>query len=334
MKRVACGVIGVGGLGQHHVRIYKTLESADLVGIFDVNARRMHEIGERFSVRCFNRLESLLDNVEALSVAIPTSKHYEVGKLILKAGKHLLIEKPITSTVEEGEELVHLAAKKGVILYVGHSERFSAPMRTARRWIRNPRFIEALRLAAFGRRGTDVSVIHDLMIHDIDLVLSIVSSEVSSVEAVGVPVFTSSVDIANARLCFGNGTIASLTASRVSLDRLRKVRFFQPDAYISVDLLGKSVKIHRKKDNASSLLNNQVDEWRMQDLIEELNPSVDDEEPLMLEINDFLLSVLGEKKPEVTGEDGVKALRVASKIIQNIEDHLRSWSQECPEELY
>ncbi len=327
MDRVRCGVIGAGQLGQHHVRIYDDLPEAQLVGIVDTDPARLSEISERHSTRAFDSVGALLAEVDAISLAVPTSLHHEIGLEVLESGKHLLVEKPITSTAEEGRDLVGAAAARNLILSVGHSERFGAPIRAALEYVRNPRFIEALRLAGFGPRGTDVSVIHDLMIHDIDLVLSLVVSEVERVEAVGVPVFTPNVDIANARLAFRDGTVATLTASRVSPERLRKVRFFQDDSYISVDLLGKAVNILRRKMDFADMARLDPNDIRPDELVEVIVPPVEEREPLLLEILDFVLSVRGEKEPEVTGQAGLRALVVADQIVEDIQSRLRRWRE-------
>ncbi len=327
MANLRCGVVGVGQLGQHHVRIYRELAEATLVGIYDTSGERMEEIARCYNTKPYPSLEALIKDVDVVSLAVPTVSHYEIGLAILEQGKHVLIEKPIASTVQEGTDLVRMAKRKKVILYTGHTERFAPSIRSALRWVRKPRFIEALRMAGFGLRGTDVSVIHDLMIHDIDLVLSIVGSEAERVEAIGVPVFTPNVDIANARICFRDGTIASLTASRVSTERLRKMRFFQADAYISVDFLKRDVKIYRRKDGLDDLLTSQSEGVDMQDLVEIVMPPVGDEEPLMLEIQDFILSIQGKKKPEVPGEAGVRALAIASEIMNDINARRSLWGE-------
>jgi predicted dehydrogenase len=300
MSKIACGVIGVGQLGQHHVRIYKELPQADLVGIYDSDPTRMAEIAEAHDTKTYDSLEKLLEDVSAVSIVVPTNMHYEIGKKVLSAGKHALLEKPITETVEQGHELVELARAGKVTLYTGHTE------------------------AGFGLRGTDVSVIHDLMIHDIDLVLSLVDSDIEKVEAVGVPVFTSNLDIANARLSFKDGTIASLTASRVSMDRLRKMRFFQGDAYISVDFIKRDVRVYKRK--GEKLEEIPPGGVSMLDLVEMVMPAVPDEEPLKLEIEDFLLSTEGKTRPQVTGEAGVRALEVVARIVEDIEGRLKTWS--------
>jgi predicted dehydrogenase len=327
MKRLACGVIGVGQLGQHHARIYSELPRADLIGVYDSDAGRMAKIAAMFDTKAYPSVEGLLADVEAVSLVVPTNRHFELGKEILAHGRHLLMEKPITETVEEGRELVEMARERNLILYTGHTERFSPPLSVARKWVKKPRFIEALRLAGFGVRGTDVSVIHDLMIHDIDLVLSVVDSEIEKVEAVGVPVFTPRVDIANARIAFRDGTIASLTASRVSVERLRKLRFFQEDAYISVDFIKRDAKIYRRKIDQSDLPVTAGAGLGMEDLVEMVMPAVPEDEPLVLEIEDFLMSVAGEKQPHVPGEAGVRALEVVSLIIKDIESRLSIWGK-------
>jgi len=269
----------------------------------------------------------LLADVEAVSLVVPTNLHYEIGKTVLARGCHALIEKPITETVEQGRDLVKTARDRNLVLYTGHTERFSPPLSAAREWVREPRFIEALRLAGFGVRGTDVSVIHDLMIHDIDLVLSLVDSEIEKVDAIGVPVFTPRVDIANARISFADGTIASLTASRVSVDRLRKLRFFQEDTYISVDFLKRDARVYRRKVGEKGMPVTPGSGLGMQDLVEMVMPPVSEDEPLVLEIEDFLMSVAGEKEPQVPGEAGVRALEVVSLIIKDIEARLAMWGK-------
>ncbi len=325
MKKLKCGVIGVGHLGQHHVRIYQELPQAELVGIFDTDTGRMREIAQTYNTKPYDSLEKLLDDVEAVSLAVPTSYHYEIGRKILSRGLHVLIEKPITETVEQGRELVEIAEVRGITLYTGHTERFAPPLRSTIKYIHKPRFIEALRMAGFGTRGTDVSVIHDLMIHDIDLVLTTTDSEVEKVEAIGVPVMTPNVDIANARLCFKDGTIASLTASRVSIERLRKLRFFQEDAYISIDFLKRDAKVYRRKAGVGGVRPDPDTSPDMMDLVEMMMPPVKDEEPLLLEIQDFISSARGEKQPEVPGKAGVAALEIATEIVCDIDRRLAMW---------
>jgi predicted dehydrogenase len=287
----------------------------------------MSKMASMFGTKGYPSVEDLLADVEAVSLVVPTKLHYEIGKAVLTHGRHALIEKPITEKVDQGRELVDMARDRNLILYTGHTERFSPSLSVARKWVSKPRYMEALRLAGFGMRGTDVSVIHDLMIHDIDLVLSIVDTEIQKVEAIGVPVFTPRVDIANARIGFSDGTIASLTASRVSVERLRKLRFFQEDAYISVDLIKQDARIYLRKVGTADLPVMPGPGLGMEDLVEIVMPPVPEEEPLMLEIQDFLMSVAGEKPPRVPGEAGVKALEVVSLIMKDIESRQSMWEK-------
>ncbi|HEU0076878.1 MAG TPA: Gfo/Idh/MocA family oxidoreductase, partial [Longimicrobiaceae bacterium] len=233
---VPVGVVGVGSLGFHHARILREVAGARLAGVFDADPARAARVGEELGVRVFPGLEELLEEVEAAVVAVPTTEHATVALAALERGIHLLIEKPIASTLEEADRIVAAAEAAGVLVATGHVERFNAALRACEPYLDVPRFVESHRLAPFAGRGTDVAVVLDLMIHDIDLVLSLVGTEVSSVRAVGVPILTPSVDIANARLEFADGAVANITASRVSMERTRKIRFFQNSGYISLDL--------------------------------------------------------------------------------------------------
>lgn len=323
MRKIRCGVIGVGHLGRHHARIYKTLPQSELVGVYDIDADRSKQVADELGVPAFSSCQDLIADVDAISLAVPTKFHHENAKMVLSSGKHLLVEKPIAETIEQAVELVSMARSSNLVLYVGHTERFAPAFRSAREWIRKPKYVESLRLSGFGTRGIDVSVIHDLMIHDIDLVLNTVGSPLKSVDAIGVPVFTRSVDIANARLEFEDGSIASLTASRVSREKVRKIRFFQSDSYISIDLLKSDVKIYKRRVEHTEL--NCLGAPKIEDLIEVINPPVKPMEPLQLELEDFLLSVLGEKQPEVSGEQGLKALEVAIRIVESLEKRRMLW---------
>ncbi len=323
MRKIKCGVIGVGHLGRHHARIYKILPECELVGVYDIDHNRCKQVADELGVTAFASSKDLIGEADALSVAVPTKFHYENAKMVLLSGKHLLVEKPIAESVEQAAELVSIARSSNLVLYVGHTERFAPAFRSAREWIRMPKYVESLRLSGFGTRGIDVSVIHDLMIHDIDLVLNTIEAPLRSVDAIGVPVFTKSVDIANARLEFEDRSIASLTASRVSREKIRKIRFFQSDRYISIDLLKSDVKIYRRKGEPTEL--DCLGSPRIEDLIEVINPPVKQTEPLQLELEDFLLSVLGEKPPEVSGEQGLKALEVAIRIVESLEKRRMLW---------
>lgn len=297
MMKLPIGVVGVGSLGQHHARILSQHPDATLVGVYDVRADRAQKIAERYGTRAYPSLDALLEDVEAISCVVPTSSHYDVGKIVIEAGKHLFMEKPITRTQEEGQRLVDLAREKGVVLQVGHVERFNPAFLAVRDRIRNPRFMEIRRLARYNPRGTDVDVILDLMIHDLDLVLWLVEAPPVKVEALGVPVLTEKIDLANARITFDNGILVDITASRTSMERTRKLRVFKENLYASVNLLARDVELYiRREDNTVLPYFPMVD--RLQ-------------EPLRLELESFVHSVLNQTPPEVSGEDGLRALKLA-----------------------
>ncbi len=307
MKLLRIGVIGVGHLGQHHARLYASLHGAQLVGVMDADDTRARAVAERHGTRVFAELAALLREVDAVSVAVPTSQHHGVVMPCLKAGVHVLVEKPIASTVQEARDLVDAAKARGCVLQVGHIERFNPIIRAARGYIRRPGFIECHRLSPFGERGTDVDVVLDLMIHDLDMVLSFQPGAVEEVRAAGVPVLSANIDIANARLAFANGCVANLTASRVSTNRMRRLRVFQRDAYVAVDYQTRQGAVCRRVDGQGG------------------RPSIEahplqgsDEEPLKLELESFLDVVANRARPEVSGEDGTAALELAQQVIQAI----------------
>ncbi|NIN71318.1 MAG: Gfo/Idh/MocA family oxidoreductase [Gemmatimonadetes bacterium] len=317
MDPVAVGVLGVGSLGFHHARILQQLPEAQLVGICDTDPERAATVASELETRAFDDAAELLDRVEAATIVVPTSSHFEVGKLALEHGCDLLIEKPITPTTAEADELIRLAAEQGRVIQVGHIERFNGAVRACEPYLENPLFVESHRLAPFVRRGTDVPVVLDLMIHDIDLVLSLVRGSVADVRAVGVSVLSGSVDIANARLEFDGGAVANITASRVSIQRQRKIRFFQPSGYVSLDLGNSTGEFYRRKGSASH-----VDEaTALTDLVEHIPLRGDGEEPLKLELQKFTRAVRREEPVAVSAEDGRTALAVALDIVEHIERH-------------
>lgn len=320
MQTIRTGVIGVGHLGQHHARLYAALSESQLVGVFDADPERARVIAERHGGRVFSRLDELIDSVQAVSVAVPTTAHYEVAKRCLDRGRHVLVEKPIAARLAEAQELVRLAAEHGCILQVGHSERFNPVMLAARPHIGAPSFIECHRLSSFGERGTDVDVILDLMIHDLDMVLSFNPGPVEEVRAAGVPVLSSHVDIANARIQFGGGCVANLTSSRVSMNRMRRLRVFQRDQYVSVDYQTRQAVVYRRRMDQGT--KPQLD-------MEQLVGS--DEEPLKLQLQSFLASVMTGAPAAVSGEAGTAALALAYQVREAIDSFLRrqqpvSWS--------
>jgi predicted dehydrogenase len=299
--------IGVGHLGRHHARILSTLPGATLVGVVDVKADRAAEIAAACGSRPFTDFRDLLGLVDAVSIAVPTHAHLEVASAFLEQGVPVLVEKPMARSVEEADRLIALASSKGAVLAVGHTERFNPAVAAASRLLKDPRFIEVHRLGTFPERSLDIDVVFDLMIHDLDVVLSIVPSAVASIEAVGVPVLTGRIDIANARLRFENGCIANITASRISRDRVRKIRFFQPDAYLSIDYAAQEVEVYRLVRGAD-----------VRPGIEGGKLDVPREEPLVRELADFLGAVRDGREPLVTGQDGRRALELAQRITERM----------------
>jgi predicted dehydrogenase len=315
------GVIGVGHLGRHHARVYSLLESCQLVGVCDVDDERAAAVADEFGTRAFADADDLIAAVDAVSIAVPTSAHHEVGVRCIGAGVHALIEKPIASSVEQAADLVERAKGRGLCLAVGHVERFNPALRAALDILSKPLFIEAHRLGVFVPRGTDVAVVLDLMIHDIDLILATVESGVARIDAVGVPVLSPSIDIANARLRFEDGCVANVTASRVSREKVRKIRFFQHDAYISVDCLKPQALMFRRRDVPDEVLRRIATgevEGGLSDVVDYEELTLDPTEPLRLELASFLDAVSAGAAPVVSGEDGLKALEVALEIMRQI----------------
>jgi predicted dehydrogenase len=300
-------VIGVGHLGRHHARILSTLPGATLVGVVDVKPERAAEIAAAHGSRSFTDYHDLLDQVDAVSIAVPTEAHLDVASAFLDRGIPVLVEKPLAPSVEDADRMIGLATARGTVLAVGHTERFNPAVAAASRLLQDPRFIEVHRLGTFPERSLDIDVVFDLMIHDLDVVLSIVRAPVASVEAVGVPVLTGRVDIANARLRFENGCIANITASRISRDRVRKIRFFQPDAYLSIDYAAQEVEVYRLVRGKG-----------VRPGIEGGKLDVPREEPLVRELADFLGAVREGRPPLVTGQDGRRALELAERITERM----------------
>jgi predicted dehydrogenase len=299
--------IGVGHLGRHHARILSSLTGASLVGVVDVKKDRAAEIAAASGTVPVADPAELFGAVDAVSVAVPTESHLAVALPFLERGISVLVEKPLARSVQEADRLIEAAARSGAVLAVGHTERHNPAVAVAASRIRSPRFIEVHRLGTFPERSLDIDVVFDLMIHDLDVVLSIVRSEVTSIEAVGVPVLTGRVDIANARLRFADGCIANITASRISRDRTRKIRFFQPNAYLSVDYAAQEVEMYQLTQNGGS-----------RPSIEGGKLEVAHEEPLKRELADFLAAIRNGGRPLVTGEDGRRALELAQRITDRM----------------
>ncbi len=297
-------VIGVGHLGKHHARILGSLPGVELAAVVDINQARAEEVAAANGARALMRPTSLIGHIDAVSIAVPTEQHLAVALPFLNAGIPVLVEKPMARSLDEADAMIAAAARSGVALAVGQTERFNPAVEAARPMLRDPRFIEVHRLGTFPERSLDIDVVFDLMIHDLDVVLSLVPSEVESIEAVGVPVLTGRVDIANARLRFANGCIANLTASRISRDRVRKIRFFQPAAYVSIDYAAQKVEMYRLVKGEGP------------------KPSIDggdvpvaNEEPLKRELVDFIEAVKTGRAPTVDGAQGRRALELATRIV-------------------
>jgi predicted dehydrogenase len=300
-------VIGVGYLGRQHARILSSLPDAELVAVVDTNRARAEEIAAAHGTRAFSDYREVVDQVDAVTIAVPTKLHHDIAVACLSAGIPVLVEKPMARSPAEAEAMIAAARQADVALAVGHTERFNPAVVAARPLLTAPRFIEVHRLGTFPERSLDIDVVFDLMIHDLDVVLSLVKSEAESMEAVGVPVLTGRVDIANARVRFANGCIANLTASRISRERVRKIRFFQPAAYLSIDYAAQKVELWRLVKT----------EGRMPS-IQGGDVEVVNEEPLKRELADFVAAVGARRAPEVTGEDGLRALALAQRITDRM----------------
>jgi predicted dehydrogenase len=317
MKKMRTAVIGVGYLGRFHAQKYAALPNSQLIGIADPSETARTAVSAELGVPGHADYRELLGRVDAVSIVTPTPQHFSVAMAFLEAGAHVLVEKPMTATVEEGVALVEAARRAGRALQVGHLERFNAAVQAVQPILTVPRFIESARLAPFKHRGTDVNVVLDLMIHDIDLILSIVRSPVVSVDAIGSSVFSNEIDIANARLRFANGCVANATASRVSLKTERRLRLFQDDAYVSVDLHHKVLTVIRKGAGMGS-------DGMPQVAIEET--SYEQGDALKVEIEAFLQAAASGDAPPVTGEDGLLALSTAVSITEQVANSRRQFA--------
>jgi predicted dehydrogenase len=298
--------------------LLRDVPNVSMAGFFESNPERAATVSKELGIKAYASLDALLADVDALSIVTPTKFHHAVAKAALEAGKHLLIEKPITATIDEADELVALAKKKGVLVQIGHIERFNRAIRAALPHVDHPLFIDSDRLAPFNPRGSDVAVVLDLMIHDIDLMLTLTGSKVTSIAAAGIPVLTPSVDIANARLTFESGAVATITASRVSKDRTRKLRIFQRNGYISLDLgagVGEMYALKRDVDLAALAKSAQS----IEAFVERVPLDAPEGEPLKLELESFASALRGESPVAVSAEDGRDALSVALRIVHDIE---------------
>lgn len=300
---IRLGVVGVGGIGKNHARIIAGLENVEVGGIFDTNAEHGQAVADEFGVPFISSLEELIERVDAASIATPTIYHREVGEKFLNAGKHVLVEKPIASSSEDAKALVTLAKEKNLVLQVGHIERFNPVLEELEKKLSDARFIEVHRLSPFPNRSIDIGVILDLMIHDLEIVLHLVKSPVASIDAVGIPVLTQREDIANARIRFENGCVANITASRISPERMRKIRVFQSTGYLSLDYQEQTGEFYTREG--------------MEIMREEV--PVERDEPLKLELAHFAECAREGRQPKVSGQEGMAALDLALEITAMVE---------------
>ena len=318
-------VLGAGHLGRIHLDIIKSISEYDLVGFYDPDTQLSKKISKEFSVRSFDSMSSLIDETDIVDIVTPTLSHFECAKQAILNYKHVFIEKPVTKTVAEADELIVMAERHDVKVQVGHVERFNPAFTAAKPYIKNPLFIETHRLSPFNPRGTDVSVVLDLMIHDIDIILNIVESDVTDITTSGVAVASDSADISNARIEFENGCVANLTASRVSLKKMRKARIFQKDAYVSIDFLEKKTEIVSLSDESSwnpFVKNIEVDTDGNKKSVRLHKPRVKKLNAIKEELVSFAKAIKNNSLPVVTLNDGCKAIRVAHTVMDKINERI------------
>lgn len=319
-EKIKVAVVGVGDFGRQHARVYRTLEDVELVGVYDTDAERARAVAQEFETQALASLDAVAENASAASVAVPTAEHARVGVELLRRGLDLLVEKPIASSLEEADQLIETARPGGRILQVGHTERFNPAVTAAARIITQPLFFEVHRLGVFSGRSLDVDVIFDLMIHDLDILLSFVPAEVEQVHAVGIPILSPHVDIASVRLEFANGCVANLTASRASNEKVRKLRFFQPHAYISVDYSRRdAVLISVEKDVSAAALATGGLPAGLQVRKLETEP----EEPLHAELRAFVRAVRTRQPGPAHGVEARRVLALAERVAARIAEHAR-----------
>jgi len=318
MKRLRVGVVGVGYLGRFHAEKYASMDAVDLVGVADISMSQAASIAGKYRTTAYSTYQDLFGKVDAVSIVVPTSSHFKVAMDFLKNDVNVLIEKPMTTTLEEADELIRFADSKGLIIQVGHLERFNPAVVALKDIVAKPMFIESHRLSIYKDRGTDVSVVLDLMIHDIDIILNFVRSEVSEIRAAGIPVIAENVDIANARLEFQSGCVANVTASRISTKNERKIRLFQKDAYVSVDFTSREITVIRQNSKKDDGL---IPGMEIKQLCFTKGDALEDE------IKSFVQSVVNHKVPQVTGQMGRDALKIALIIMEQIKNSVHRLSE-------
>ena len=326
-NKIKTGVVGVGHLGQHHTKHYTKIKSAELVGVYDINKAQAKKIAKQFKTKAFSTLDEMLNLVDGVSIVTPTKEHAKIAKKCISQGKHVFIEKPITKTTKEADKIIALAKKTKVILQVGHIERFNPALTPLKDLIIKPKYIEVQRLAPYMIRGTDIPVVLDLMIHDIDLVLSFISSPVKKIDASGLSIMTNSVDIANARIHFENGSVANITSSRVAKDKVRKIKIFQRNLYITIDFLIGLTEIYRvmdkEKRGTSAIITAPIEsKGRPRHIVYE-KPKIKKQDALQMELINFVEAIQGKSKTIVDGVAGREALKVALQIQRKILEGLK-----------
>ena len=324
MDKLRVGVVGAGHLGYYHITNLKEVKTADLVGFYDIDKKRASYVEEETGVKGFSSLESLLENCDAISIVVPTQEHYAVALKAIERGLHFFCEKPFMESVKQAEDIIRKARAKKLIIQVGHVERFNPALKCLRGEILAPLFIESHRITPFNPRGTDVAVILDLMIHDIDIILSLVRSRVVRINATGAPVLSENIDIANARIEFENGCIANVTASRVSQKKMRKMRIFQKNKYISIDFLTRETDIYWLSENLQNVpevSNVKLNRMKKQILFRKI--SIPEGNPLKEELEAFIEAVITKKPPKITAEEGLEALKVAVEIEKQVKENLK-----------
>jgi len=315
-EKLRVGVVGTGYLGKFHAEKYARMDDVDLVGIVDINKSQAEKIAKKYSVKAYTNHKDILDKVDAASIVVPTPAHYKVSREFLEHDVDVLIEKPMTTTLEEADKLILIAEARGLIIQVGHLERFNPAVVALRDYLKKPRFIESHRLSTYKERATDVSVVLDLMIHDIDIISNFVRSKIKSIHAAGIPVISGHVDIANARLEFENGCVVNVTASRISTRDERKIRLFQRDAYISVDFANREIAVIKQGNKNESSI---IPGMEINNLCFAKGDALDDE------LKSFVKAVKKRESPEVTGQVGRNALKIALSIMQQIQNRSISY---------
>jgi predicted dehydrogenase len=342
MHRLKVAVVGVGHLGKEHARVYAEMPGVELFSVVDIQRKQAEKVAQQYNTGYFLNYKDIIDKVQAVSIAVPTKSHYAIAKDFLQHGVHVMIEKPMTGTVLEARELIDISKAKGLVLQAGYIERFNPAIAAIKRLSVNPKFIECHRLSPFTFRSADIGVVLDLMIHDIDILLYITNSKVKKFDAVGVNVISDKEDIANVRIQFQNGCVANVTASRVSITPMRKIRLFSEDSYISIDYQKKDALIYKKSPvltlkslnisdtNVSTIAD--LKSYVFGDLLKIEHIKMDDYEPLKKELESFVDCIVNHKEPVVSGEEGLRAIEVANDILREIEKNLKITQMSCTED--